>query len=297
VNLNGFKYFFLSGKGGVGKTTSSILMALYFSQRGEKTLLVSLDPAHSLGIALKAKLGELPKKVEEKLFALEVNPEKEMEKYLKKVEKEARQIVSPAFLGEVEEELKLAHSSPGALELATADAIYRIAVEGRGFDKIVFDTAPSGYTVRLVASPNSIVKWWKGLISVREEALKYEFLSNLKEKRKLKEIFREDPILKVLTKRLKEYETLKELFTGKETAFGVVFNEGLLPREIGVRTVRELEEAGAPVKFLVFNRVKNGIESLKAKNKIVIKVPEFKEEPIGIEKLKELLKLTRWEVK
>ncbi len=296
MNLNRFKYFFLAGKGGVGKTTSSILMALYFSQRGEKTLLVSLDPAHSLGIALKAKLGELPKKVGEKLFALEVNPEKEMEKYLKRVEKEARQIVSPALLGEVEEELKLAHSSPGALELATADAIYRIAVEGRGFDKIVFDTAPSGYTVRLVASPNSIVKWWKRLISARKEALKYEFLSNLKEKRKLKEIFREDPILSVLTKRLKEYETLKGLFTGKETAFGVVFNEGLLPREIGVRTVRELEEAGAPVKFLVLNKAR-GKEKLKAEGKLVIEVPEFKEEPVGIEKLKELLKLTRWEFK
>jgi len=297
VNLSRFKYFFLSGKGGVGKTTSSILLALYFTQRGEKTLLVSLDPAHSLGIALKRELKELPTKVEENLFALEVNPEKEMEKYLKRIEKEARQIVSPAFLEEIEEELKLAYNSPGALELATSDAIYKVAVKGRGFDKIVFDTAPSGYTVRLVASQNSVVKWWERLISVREEALKYEFLSNLKEKRKLKEIFREDPILKVLTKRLKEYETLKELFTGKETAFGVVFNEGLLPREIGVRTVRELEEAGAPVKFLVFNRVKSGIENLKAKDKVLIEVPEFKVEPIGIEKLKELLNLTRWEVK
>ncbi len=296
MNLNRFKYFFLAGKGGVGKTTSSILLALYFAQRGEKTLLVSLDPAHSLGVALKRELKELPVKVEENLFALEADPEREMEKYLKRVEKEARQIVSPAFLGEIEEELKLAYNSPGALELATADVIYRIATKMKEFKRIVFDTAPSGYTVRLVASQNSVVKWWKRLISVREEALKYEFLSDLKEKRKLKEVYEEDPVLKVLKKRLREYETLRELFTGRETAFAVVFNEGVLPKEIGIRTVKELEDAGAPVRFLVFNKIK-GKEKLEIRGKPVVEIPELEDEPIGIERLKELLKLTKGLIK
>ena len=279
MSLRNYKVFFLSGKGGVGKSTLSTALALALSKRGFKTLLVSLDPAHSLSILLKEKLGGAPREVASNLSALEVDLEKEMGEYLRRVEREAEKTVSPALIEKVKNQIELAYNSPGALELATVDSVYRIVKNhSREFDRIVFDTAPSGYTVRLMASPEKLLNWVDSLIEMREEALKYRKMAG--------EEVKEDPVLSILRKRREEYCFLGELFKSDKTLFAVVVNPGRLPLEIGRRTLREIEEAGVPVRLVLANRFKERGENIYGKPTLYF--PPLEAEPVGLNSLEPL---------
>ncbi|TCK06557.1 ArsA family ATPase [Phorcysia thermohydrogeniphila] len=278
------KVFFFSGKGGVGKTTVSSALSLGFASSGYKTLLVSLDPAHSLSLALKKEIGGNVKKVCDNLYAIEVDVEREMKNYLKRVEKEAEKIVSPVILEEIKEEIKLAFYSPGSFELAILDSIYRILKENlKSFDRIVFDTAPSGYTVRLIALPELLLKWLERLINLREEALRYEEMAGLRKEE-------EDPVLEILKRRKEQVLFLREkLLDEKITTFGVVTTPDSMPIEIARRTIKELETSGVNVKLVVLNRCqKNCKEFEKIFGKKVVTVELFKKEPVGIEPLKKV---------
>ncbi len=280
VSLRNYRIFFLSGKGGVGKSTLSTALALALSKRGFKTLLVSLDPAHSLSILLKKGLGGAPREVAPSLSAFEVDLEREMRDYLKKVERDAEKIISPALIEKVKNQIELAYNSPGALELATVDSVYRIVKNyGRGFDKIVFDTAPSGYTVRLMASPDKLLNWVDSLIEMREEALNYRKMAG--------EEVKEDPVLSILRKRREEYRFLGELFRSDKTLFGVVVNPGELPLKIGERTLKEIEEAGVPVRLILANKFREkGGELFK---KPTLYFPPLEKEPLGLTSLEPLV--------
>ncbi|ADY73660.1 Arsenite-transporting ATPase [Desulfurobacterium thermolithotrophum DSM 11699] len=287
------KFFFFSGKGGVGKTTISSSVALSFSEKGFKTLLVSLDPAHSLSFVLEKDVGGKINQVSSNLFAVEIDVEKEMKDYLKRVKKEAEKIVSPVILEEVKAQIDLAFYSPGAFELAILDVIYKIISENEmSYDKIVFDTAPSGYTLRLLSLPLLLDKWLDQIIKLRQEALKYELYSDLKDKRKLTDVYSEDPVLSILKRRKTQFETLrKKLFNLKETLFGIVTNPAVLPIKIAERTVKELEASGIEVKLIVFNRFRgkslDEVEKAFPKKKVII-ISEREKEPVGIKELRKI---------
>ncbi|ADU96533.1 Arsenite-transporting ATPase [Thermovibrio ammonificans HB-1] len=280
VNLKEFKTFFLSGKGGVGKSTLSAALAAALSRKGFKTLLVSLDPAHSLSPLFERKIGAEPTEVLPGLFCLEVDLEREMREYLKRVEREAEKLVSPAVIQQVKDQIELAYLSPGALELAALDAIYKIVSrESEQFDRLVFDTAPSGYTVRLTASTGKLVNWVNSLITLREEALKYRAMAGKREE--------EDPVVEALKRRREEYSFLGKLFKSPSTLFAVVVNPGKLPLEIGRRTVKELESAGVPVKAVFANRFKEEVKELFGKPAACF--PPLDREPIGTKALEPLI--------
>ncbi len=273
------RFFFLSGKGGVGKSTLSSSLALLFSQKGFKTLVVSLDPAHSLSIAFADSA--LPPN----LSVHEIDIEKEMKNYLNKVKKDAEKIVSPVILEEIKKQIEIAYYSPGAFELAIADAIYKIYKNySNQYDKIIFDTAPSGYTVRLMTVPDLLENWLKHMINLRRKALKLKAMAELKENDE------EDPLISILEKRLKETQTLSHLFSGEETEFMVITNPGRLPIEIAKKTVKELESAGINVEYIILNKWKEKIPSPFPHKKTIF-IKELPEEPIGVEKLKKIAEM------
>jgi len=277
-SLKNFKTFFVAGKGGVGKSTTSALLALYFAKRGERVLLASLDPAHSLSLILGRELSSSPVRVYKELFALEVDLDERMKEYLKRVEREAEKVVSPLLIAQIKRQIELAYYSPGANELALLDAIYDIAKrEESSYAKLIFDTAPSGYTLRLTSSPKKLISWIDSLISMRREALKL-----------VGREAEEDEIVKRLLSRREEYLFLSSLFSSPETLFGVVVNEGRLPLEIGRRTIEELEKFGAKVRAVFANRF--GRPPKKPLfGKPTFWIPPFEREPLGIEALLELL--------
>ena len=282
MKIERFETVFLSGKGGVGKSTLSSSLGIYYAERGHRTLVVSLDPAHSLSLTFGTPVGGKPKKVMENLYAVEIDPRKEAREYLERVKRKARKLLSPVVIGEIEKQIELAYYSPGALDLATADVVYKLAVLEREFDRIVFDTAPSGYTVRMLTSPELTQEWLRRLISLREEATGYRKMAG--------EEILEDPVIKILEKRLKEAEELHNLFLSGRTLVAVVVNPQILPIEIGRKTVEELKLAGIKVGLVLGNR----ISTLEEKNLIErffpeipkVFIPVFNEEPTGIEALK-----------
>ncbi len=286
MKLTEFKTVFLSGKGGVGKSTVSSALGLYFAETGFKTLVVSLDPAHSLSLTFDTEIGKKPKEITKDLFAVEIDPEKEAKRYLNRVKREARELLSPVVIGEIEKQIELAYYSPGALELATADVIYRVAVSERKFERVIFDTAPSGYTVRMLTSPELTEEWFKRLIALRREALKYQKMVGEKVEK--------DPVLRILERRLKEVRELRSLLLSPETLIGIVVNPQTLPLEIGKRTVKELSAAGIEVKLIVGNRVSTEDEKELIEKEFPqiqkIFIPPLKEEPRGVEKLKGIVK-------
>ncbi|GAB6076907.1 ArsA family ATPase [Desulfurobacterium crinifex] len=284
------KFYFFSGKGGVGKTTISSALAVALSERRLRTLLVSLDPAHSLSLALDVEVGGKVKKVSENLFAVEIDVESEMKSYLHRVKKEAEKVVSPVILEEIKDQIDLAYYSPGAFELAILDVIHRIISESeKSYDRIVFDTAPSGYTLRLVSLPSLLNRWLHRLIDLRKEALKLHFYSDLEDKRKLEEVYSQDTVLSVLVKRKEQIETLRGVLLNRgKTLFGIVVSPDVLPIQIAKKTVDELEASGIEVELVVFNRFRGEVEKVRKafSGKRIIFVREKEKEPIGIERLR-----------
>ena len=159
---------FVGGKGGVGKSTTAAAIALQSAEQGFKTLLISTDPAHNVGDIFNTKIGGKTKEIADNLYALEIDPEIETDNYIKSVKENIRGVVHSGMMEEVHRQLDTAKASPGADEAALFDKLISIILEERAnFDKLVFDTAPTGHTIRLLSLPELMGVWIKGLLDKR----------------------------------------------------------------------------------------------------------------------------------
>lgn len=148
------KNLFFTGKGGVGKTTTSAATAIALAKRGKTVLLVSTDPASNLdevlGLALSAEPVQVPGV--SGLFALNVDPVEAAATYREQMVGPYRGILPDAALRSMEEQLsgactvEIAAFNEFAALLGNAAAVER-------FDHIIFDTAPTGHTLRLLSLP------------------------------------------------------------------------------------------------------------------------------------------------
>ncbi len=173
----GPRILFIGGKGGVGKTTTASALALELARSGRRCLLVSTDPAHSLGDVFGIRLGPRPKRLREGLLAMELDPDEEVGRYLDQVRENMQGLVRPAMYHEIERQLELSRQAPGAVEAATMDRISRLMAQatgptsrGREWDVLVFDTAPTGHTLRLLALPEIMAAWTEGLLRRRDRS-------------------------------------------------------------------------------------------------------------------------------
>lgn len=153
------RFHFFGGKGGVGKTTCSAATAIYSAEAGARVLLVSTDPAHSLGDALGVRLTDRPKKiagVRGRLDGLELDGPLALERWLAPRRRLLAQIAERGTYfdrGDIERLLEL--SFPGVDELVALVEILRLSREG-AWDEVVVDTAPTGHTLRLLAMPDTL---------------------------------------------------------------------------------------------------------------------------------------------
>src|ERR687888_1573277 len=156
-----------TGKGGVGKTSVAAATARRCAAAGLETVVLSTDPAHSLGDALEAALGPRAEQVSERLWAQQVAAQEELERNWSAVQ---------AWLGGVLAERGVERIAadeltvpPGGDELFSLLQLKRPAESGE-WDAIVVDCAPTGETLRLLSFPDA-ARWWLDRVLGRENAL------------------------------------------------------------------------------------------------------------------------------
>lgn len=151
------------GKGGVGKTTTSTSTAVGLADAGLKVLLVSSDPAHSTSDSLGVQLGSEPSEVEgvPGLWGLELDPESRISDHIPKL----TESLGPLMGGESADINASEMVLPGLDEAMAFDELLK-HLENPGWDVIVFDTAPTGHTLRFLALPEIIEKWADKIIKM-----------------------------------------------------------------------------------------------------------------------------------
>ena len=155
---------FFGGKGGVGKTTCASAVALTASRSGKRVLLVSTDPAHSTSDIFQCRIGPQPAEIQPGLHAMEIDASTETQQYVAHVKDQIATLFGHAILKAAHHQIDLAATMPGAEEVALCDRMGAlIRGEDERFDRIVFDTAPTGHTLRLIRMPELMEAWIKAL--------------------------------------------------------------------------------------------------------------------------------------
>jgi len=156
--LNGTRYVFFTGKGGVGKSTVACATSVHMAEKGYRTLIVTTDPASHLHHIFGQAIGHEPTGIKgvKNLFAARIDQRKALEEYRDRIMEFVKGATDETKKS-VEEDL----NSPCAEEMAAFEK-FMSYFEVKGYDITIFDTAPTGHTLRLLELPTD----WKGFIDL-----------------------------------------------------------------------------------------------------------------------------------
>jgi arsenite-transporting ATPase len=314
--LLNLKMIMFGGKGGVGKTTCASSSAIWAAENGRNTLVISTDPAHSLGDSLGVELQPgIPTPIEGiiNLTAMEINPKANMAEFQGITNVNPMEEIGLSGIADMplmEDMQELSSLTPPGIDeaLAFAKVLEFIETE-HDYDLIVFDTAPTGHTLRFLSLPETLSGWIGKLLRLRVKIGKL-FGS-------LKRMFtggdnKNDNTLELL-ERLNSsiLDARDDLMNPNVNSFVIV----MIPEEMAIaetgRLLNELVKYNIPVSNIVVNQLYQDTNKLcdfcKARRemqqgnlykirdvfrdklgKILIEIPLFKEEIREYSKLKEL---------
>lgn len=297
------KYFFFSGKGGVGKTSIAAATSLWFSQKmKKKVLIISTDPAHSLSDSFEIRIGGEIKKLKRNLFAVEIDPKKAMQEYKERFIPKIEKVEFLKRLG-LDSMFDVAGVTPGIDEIAAFDKFLQY-MQNRDYDVVIFDTAPTGHALRFLSLPDVLDSWVGKLIKMR---VRFAGIANLVKKvlpfgePEEKQGLGTDQ-LDAMKKRIKEAKDI--LSNPGKTYYNIV----MTPEELTIfeseRSLKVLKEYGIPVKTIIVNDLiqeNPACEFCTEKRKLqqerlktimkkfsefrIMKLPLYKEEVKGFEML------------
>lgn len=233
--MNNTKYIFFSGKGGVGKTTMACATAVHYANEGKKTLIVTTDPASNLADVFETEIGHKITPLLPNLWGMEIDPDKATEEYRERILAPMRAVMPESVMTVLEEQF----NSPCTTEIASFDRFVDFMVaekEGKGerYDLVIFDTAPTGHTIRLLELP---VDWSKHI----EESAKGSGNTCI------------GPVASIQENKVKYDEATRLLGDVERTTFMFV----LQPEETSVyetkRSSKELKEIGVKNIELIIN--------------------------------------------
>lgn len=266
---SGCRYFLLGGKGGVGKTSCSSALAVKFASEGHKTLVVSTDPAHSLSdsfdqdlrggkpVQITSPMGEIP------LWGMQIDPEQakaELRAVMSDDEgKKLNQVLDSVGLGGVAEQLKelqlgelLDTPPPGVDEAVAISKVVQFlkSPEYSGFTRIIFDTAPTGHTLRLLSLPDFLDASIGKLVRLRQKlslsAVK-NFFTGADEK---------DAAVEKLEELKARMAEARDLFRNASTTeFVIVTIPTIMAASESCRLAAALRKENVPIKTIVINQV------------------------------------------
>ena len=148
-------YLFFSGKGGVGKTSLACTHAVRYADEGKRTLIVTTDPASNLADVFEQEIGHqvTPIKGVPNLTAMEIDPDKSTQEYIDRAMAPIRAAFPPQMVQVMQEQM----SGPCTAEVAAFDRFTDFldspAQNANTYDVVIFDTAPTGHTIRLLELP------------------------------------------------------------------------------------------------------------------------------------------------
>ena len=155
------RFLFFTGKGGVGKTSIACATAIQLADEGRRVLLVSTDPASNVGQVLGVNIGNqitvIP--MVSNLAALEIDPQAAAQAYRDRIVGPVRGVLPESVVKSIEEQL----SGACTTEIAAFDEFTALLTDSAltvAYDHIVFDTAPTGHTIRLLQLPGA----WSGFL-------------------------------------------------------------------------------------------------------------------------------------
>lgn len=256
---------FQIGKGGVGKSTLSVLTALAHARAGKRVLLLSLDPAHNLGDILASTFGDTPVRIpgvvpadsKGHLDVIEPDVDRWIARYLEDVQQRVRENYRYLTALNLDQYFRVLRHSPGleefALRAVFQDALRRCA----GHDLLVVDMPPTALALRFFASPTLSGAWTDELLRLRRE---------IKEKREIitrirlgKKTVEQDRVLTRLEEERETNASLKARFSDfRITHVTIVVNPDTLSWMEARRSVDALSAIDIPCGGLVVNRWTEG---------------------------------------
>lgn len=234
-NITKTEYLFFTGKGGVGKTSLSASLAINYADKGRKILLISTDPASNLQDIFKTDISNKPQPVEglPNLYVLNLDPEKAAKEYKESVLSMYRGLLPESALINMDEQL----SGSCTVEIAAFNEFSSLLTDEKiqsEFDCVIFDTAPTGHTLRMLELPAA----WNGYIETTGgNASCLGQLSGLIDKKNIYE---------------KAAATLKD---SKQTMLYLVTRPQKLAIFEAARTSKELQDIGINNQVIVFNYI------------------------------------------
>ena len=202
------RILFFGGKGGVGKTTCSAAVALAASRTGRRVLLVSTDPAHSTSDIFERPFTSEEREILPNLFGLEIDAAFEAGRYVADVKEQVAKMFSPAVVGAANRQIDLAASMPGVGDVALFERLTQIvAARESAYDLVVFDTAPTGHTVRLLQMPELLRTWIDALAGQRRRAVERDRTIRVDDSESTED--EPDPIVIALARRRQRLEEVR----------------------------------------------------------------------------------------
>lgn len=262
------RVLFIGGKGGVGKTATASAAALHQARQGRTVLVVSTDPAHNLGHLWERAVGDQTVALWHpdagqpgRLDGVEIDPQATISTHLDEVGRSLRDFMPDHLHRQVDQHLALAAQSPGTHESALLERIALLLETALDtYDLVVFDTAPSGHTARLMALPETMTAWTEGLLNRRTKAERFgaavRALDADDDPESSSGANRDRRIRQILTRRRSRFDGLRTLLTdSRRCSFVIVLTPERLPVLESVELHAELTGSGVDVGGCVVNRI------------------------------------------